>query len=294
MGLKRLWVVFIVLIVAACSGDPVPEPGLRLVEQNTVAPSLPVPTRALSNTPSVTPIAFDDEIQSPLEDVTVEADLVLVTPTLPPSKTPTTTPSITPTLTITPSPTMTVTATATRPLFPTSVIIPATAPVAAPVQQICDTQWFFIEPRPAACPLTAPTASNGVYQEFENGFMIWVGLQDAIFVIYKDDVQPSWQVFPDPFEESMPHDDPRYAIAPRDNIWQPRRGFGLLWRENEALRTRIGWAMDRDELPFSVQTQQADDGQYFISTPGNRVFGLLAGGTGWTLYNGFGGFRDAG
>lgn len=301
--------VIMTVLLAACAGNPnTGQSGPRLVQDNTLEPideSL-LPTRVMSPTPEFTPVPDDaedrdadapaaippdsGEVVSPLQQVTVEADFVLVTPTLPPSKTPTQTPTFTQTPTITPTPSVTATATATMPVFPTSIIMPVTAPVAQPIPQICDSTWFFIEPRPASCPLNPPLADQGVYQEFQNGFMVWVRPQNAIYVMYNDQQNPRWQVFRDGFEEGMPEFDGAYINSPHPNTWQPRRGFGLLWRNNQAIRDRIGWATQEWEQPFSVQTQTASDGSIFISTPNQSVFGLLSGGRDWTLYRSYAGF----
>ena len=279
-----------VLVLAACdlSNSPAADDGPRLVQDVTIEPTTPAPTRILSATPEPTLPTL--EVLSPLEVVTVEADFVLVTPTLPPSKTPSETPTITQTLTTSPTPTTTVTATATLPLFPTSIIVPITAPVPNPIQQVCDSTWFFIEPRPAGCPLSPPTASQGVYQAFQNGYMIWVSSQDAIYAFYSDRNQPRWQVFRDQFEEGMVEDDPAYDQSPFPNTWQPRRGFGMLWRNNSAVRDRIGWGIDEWEQPFSVLAQTAPDGSFFISDPFDGVFALLPNGADWARYSGYSGF----
>lgn len=282
--------VVIVFVMAACadSAGPLPQQGPVLVQENTLEPTIPVPTRQLSATPTRLPAT--SEVQSPLEVVTVQADFVLVTPTLPPSKTPTTTPTITQTPTVTPTPTVTVTATATRPLFPTSVIIPVTNVVPEAVDRICDSQWFFIEPRPDNCPMAAPTASQGVFQTFEHGFMVWLGTNDMIYTLYIDSFAPQWQTFRDGFDEAMPHDSEQYAIAPNPNLYQPRRGFGLLWRENQAVRERIGWGAIEWEVPYSVQTQTAADGTLYVSDPYGGVFALFPNGSGWQRYAGYAGF----
>ena len=73
---------------------------------------------------------------------------------------------------------------------------------------------------------------------------------------------------------------------PPPNTWQPRRGFGLLWRGNRAVRDRIGWTIQQWEQPYSVQVQTAQDGSIFISNPSNTIFGLTANGIGWKQYNG--------
>jgi hypothetical protein len=36
-------------------------------------------------------------------------------------------------------------------------------------------------------------------------------------------------------------------IDPPPRLYQPVRGFGLLWREEPGVRERLGWAVDREE-----------------------------------------------
>lgn len=275
--------VLLVCLLAACGSVSDEIVGPQIVSEVTLGPpTSPPPARILSPTP----LRLTPEIVSPLEVVTVEADFVLVTPTLPPSKTPTLTPTHTLTPTQTLTPTMTVTASATAFLLPTSIILPLTQPVAQPDNRVCDSTWFFIQPRPPGCPLNPPNVSQGVYQEFENGYMVWVGSQDAIYVLYNDTQQPRWQVFRDYFVEGMAEASSQYASAPRPGIWQPRRGFGLLWRDNAPVRERAGWATQELEQPFSVSVQTGVDGTIFISQPQSGVFGLLPGGANWQDYSG--------
>jgi hypothetical protein len=280
MGVMKLLLLILVVGAAACA-PPQSVRGPRLVGEVIITPTDLLPTRLLSPTPPpVTP-----ELPAILQQPTVNADFVLVTPTLPPSKTPTRTPTVTQTPTITLTPTITSTATATAFVLPTSVIIPLTGVAAAPNNQICDSNWFFLQPRPPSCPMAVPNASNGVYQTFQNGTMIWVGSQDAIYVMYNDTLAPKWQVYRDTFEEGMIEQDGAFSSAPAAGLYQPRRGFGMLWRNNEAVRSRIGWATMKDEQPYSVQVQTSRDGTVYVSAPASNLFGLLPGGAGWSLYS---------
>lgn len=298
-----LWSMLLVLL-AACGGQPAPvSDGPRLIGDVTLTPTVPPPLRAVEPgiSPTVTatttnlPVAQaatevpglpTGEVRSPLDIATVDAQFVLVTPTLPPSKTPTQTPTITLTPTQTPTPSLTATATATRPQFPTSVVVPVTAPVPQPLPQVCDSTWFFAEPRPPACPLNPPLTGQGVFQAFQNGYMIWVGAQDAIYVFYADAASPRWEVYRDGFEEGMPEFDAEYIESPFPNTWQPRRGFGLLWRSNSTVRERIGWATQEWEQGYSVQVQIAADGTVFMSAADGSIFSAVPGNLIWTRYGG--------
>jgi hypothetical protein len=280
-------------LIAACTSDQVAgESGPRLVQDSTLTGATPPATSAASLTPRTPQPATPStlEVLSPLQVITVEADFVLVTPTLPPSKTPTQTPTVTQTPTQTPTPTVTTTATATLPQFPTSIVIPVTAIIPNPQPIVCDSTWFFIQPRPAGCPLAPPLGSQGVYQSFQNGFMIWVGSQDAIYVYYNDAALPRWQVYRDFFDEGMAESDPAYATSPFPGTWQPRRGFGMLWRSNEIVRSRIGWATLEWEQPYSVQVQTGSDGTIFMNAADGAIFAAIPGGNVWARYAGYVGF----
>lgn len=292
---KHLWVMLLGLLTACAGNTDLGGGGPRLLQDVALEPTTPGPTRELSPTftselPTLNP-AITSERQSPLQVVTIQADFVIVTPTLPPSKTPTQTPTITVTPSVTLTPTLTVTSSLTAPVFPTSIIIPVTAPVNVPIVEVCDSTWLYMQPPPAGCPLTPPTASQGVYQTFEYGQMIWVGFMDEIFVMYSDSATmlPRWARFRDTFDEGEPEEDPAYSNPPSSVLWQPRRGFGKLWRDDLfkfQVRDRVGWATMQLEQPYSLQYQQGRDGAIFISRPDGGVFGLHPTGI-WTLHAGY-------
>ncbi|MBC7871332.1 MAG: hypothetical protein H7Y09_10885 [Chitinophagaceae bacterium] len=285
--------------LAACAPANVPAPvstvQIAQGDSSSVVATIGVSVAATAPA-NITPESFQgpqptSEINSPLQVATVAADFVLVTPTLPPSKTltqtltPTLTQTLTPTITITP--TITVTATATLQQFPTAAVtvIAIPAVVAQPQAVVCDTAWFFsISPAPTACPIRAESTSAGVYLTFQNATMIWVGQEDAIYIFYNDGAFPLWQAFRDPFDQGMVEDDPAYANAPFPNTWQPRRGFGLLWRTNAEVRNRVGWATLQFEQSFSVQAQTAKDGTFFVTDPSGGVYAAFFNRVGWQRY----------
>jgi len=251
--IRPLVFLFGIIGLAACSAGPDP-----------AADTLP--TRYVL--PSVTPSAAvtpNQENNPPLAVATLPADVVLVSPTLPPSKTPSATPTVTQSP-IPPIPTIPTAVTATRTvmLMPTRMNATLTAPVPQIVDVVCETEWFFLGPDMEHCPVAEPTVSQAVFQYFEHGMMIWVEQQDAIYVLYNSFEQPAWEVYPDEFEEWMPETDSDWTPAPFPYTFQPRRGFGTLWRANVAVRERIGWAVDRFEWPFSSNIQTAEDGTIYI------------------------------
>jgi hypothetical protein len=287
------------LLAAGCAAAPQTDTGPRLLAESTLAPTTPPPTVTPSLTPDPLAVPTDaptatapsSEVVSPLQAVTAPADVIIVTPTLPPSKTPTRTPTNTVEPTQSPTPTQTVTATATVFLFPTVVSTPVPAQVIMPLPQLCPNAWAYIQPPPAGCPLAPATVGQGVYQTFERGHMIWVQQHDAIYVLYNDGQTPFWTRYPDDFDEFIhPWDDPNLNGDPSrpPNTWQPRRGFGKLWRERNAteVRNRVGWATMTLEQPYSVRVQTRDDGTLFVNDSLGRVFMLTPAGQ-WNLYAGY-------
>ncbi len=274
----RAWLLVVALFLAACAAGDDLQTGPRLVREVTLPSSwdqLAAPG---------TPVILTPEYVSPLNGLADIPQYLAETPLA--SETPTQTP--TQTFTPPPTATPTVTATATAPQYPTRVDANATRQIARPNDTICDSNWFFLDPAPAACPLAPPLSGQGVYQRFQNGHMLWVQAQDAIYVLYSDSHAPRWEVFRDYFDEGMTEAVRADELQPpADNLWQPRRGFGLLWRSDESLRRRIGWPVQQWEQPYSVQVQVADTGAMFISTPHQDVFTLMPGGLTWDRYSGY-------
>jgi hypothetical protein len=241
----------------------------------TLAPSLAAPTRILTVTasPVVIPIATVAE----LPVVTLESMLDLITP----SPLPTRTPTLTPTITLTPPPTHTLTAT----LFALPTRAPSGPPLATAPPVGCPAAWFFTNPIPAACPLNPPFSGAASWQPFQSGLMVWLASQGAVYALYDTPNAPRWQVFRDGFQEGMPETDPAFNSSP-PNTWQPRRGFGLVWRTGLDVRTRLGWAVMEFEVAYTAQIQTAADGTIFMTDPRGGVLALSPNGTDWLWYPG--------
>ncbi len=314
MGKRPFWGFIVgLLLLAACQ----PETAInapRLVQEATLAPTTPAATRLLSPTPTptITPTPLvipvsTSEINAPLIVATVDVDFVLVTPTLPPSKTPTPTVTSSATPTITSTPTNTLPPTFSQVIIPTNVIArvitqpppivqnppPAQQPPPVaqqpPAQPCTGSQWFFAQPRPSSCPSGTASSSSAALEQFQQGYMIWIGAQDAIYVLYDSETQPRWQVFNDTFEDGMIEYDPHWGPGP-PYTYQPKRGFGKLWRDNAEVRQRLGWSVREWSEPYTAQVQMATDGSIFIQESRGGVFQLLGGGTDWKRYDGSFGF----
>ena len=132
--------------------------------------------------------------------------------------------------------------------------------------------------------MNPPLVSAGAFLQFQNGAMLWVAKQDAIYVLYDSANPPRWQVFNDTFTDGMADTDPAFNNAP-PFTWQPRRGFGLLWRSQSALRDRLGWAVTEAEIPFTPQVQLGSDGMIFIGDMRGGVYSLSPDRSDWKRYS---------
>jgi hypothetical protein len=272
------------------------DPGPRLVQEVTLPPptapwQTSAPAAPRTPVPPLPPTQ-PTEASTPIQVVTIDSGFVFVTPTLPPSKTPTITPTHSRTPTSTPAfvaplvPTISL-------LLPNSVIATPQPPFISvpPVNQpytalpstiICPANWFFTNPVLPTCPLNVPLVSAAAAVRLQAGYMMWIREQNAIYVLYDDLALPAWEVFPDRFADGMPERDDT-IVAP-DGVWQPKRGFGLVWRSYEQVQRRLGWALQADEQGFTTQVQLGEGGTIYIEDAQGGVFVLAPGGTDWQRY----------
>jgi hypothetical protein len=128
----------------------------------------------------------------------------------------------------------------------------------------CPNPLFFSPDRESACcgfcanygcPETAIT-SDAAEQHFERGTMIWIKEYDRIYILFEDVPSGSelaCKLFTDEWDPSQPDHDP--SLVPPDGLYQPVRGFGLVWRQNPEVRERLGWAVDQ-ETAFVTTVQR--------------------------------------
>ncbi len=150
----------------------------------------------------------------------------------------------------------------------------------------CAEPWFF-EPAPSdLCTAGPATFSRAAEQPFERGRMIWLEAEKRIYVLYADDQLPRWEAFPDAFVEGETPESASEFDNPPEGMIQPVRGFGLVWRSNEQVRARLGWATGL-EVGFdgAIQADLGEEGSslYLRSVDGN-VLALAPEGAGWRVW----------
>ena len=74
--------------------------------------------------------------------------------------------------------------------------------------------------------------------------MIWLGTSREIYVFYDQPEpghsEPSYRIYADEFHDGDPESSP--TLVPPSGLYQPLRGFGLVWRTYPDVRAGLGWA----------------------------------------------------
>jgi hypothetical protein len=97
---------------------------------------------------------------------------------------------------------------------------------------------------PTPDPFPTPTFSQiqVAEQVFEHGRMMWIQPRNQMWVMVDDGSgKGKWSVFEDTFQEGESEFDP--SIVPPEGRYQPERGFGKIWRENQTIHDALGWGL---------------------------------------------------
>jgi hypothetical protein len=99
------------------------------------------------------------------------------------------------------------------------------------------------------CPEDEEKVIWCAWQEFEHGYMLWRIDTGKIYVLSIEGADGgSWQEYDDPWEEGKYPSDIDPDIIPPPGLAQPKRGFGLIWREQlGGPRSDIGWTLMEEE-----------------------------------------------
>lgn len=127
----------------------------------------------------------------------------------------------------------------------------------------------------SGCPTSEAEVGNGAIQPFTNGTMIWTSESDEepayIYVLVSDG---TWQKFEDEWEEGDVEDA---DLTPPAGAIEPKRGFGLVWRnELGGPDATIGWGLV-EEAAQEVAVQSFGDDTALASN--GQVFWLSGNGT---------------
>ncbi len=145
----------------------------------------------------------------------------------------------------------------------------ATIPPVATLDQPTSTP----DPRPTQTVDQVQVAE----QVYENGRMMWIQPVQEIWVMVDTTGNGGeWLRYEDTFEEGEPEIDP--SLTPPAKRFQPERGFGKLWRENEDVRDALGWAVT-PEFGYISQYEYRpgggiEDGTFVAGDGEHKLFSL--------------------
>jgi len=136
-------------------------------------------------------------------------------------------------------------------------------------------------PLPEGFPPITNAEVQVAEQVFEGGRMFWVQPVNQIWVmVVTEEGNGQWLVYEDNFDESVdPATDPA-LVPPEDDLIQPERGFGKLWRENPEVRDALGWAVT-PEFGYVSQYRYVPGGEIvdgsYVPGPGFHTLFSLGG-----------------
>jgi len=126
------------------------------------------------------------------------------------------------------------------------------------------------------CPVEPEKSTWSAEQTFIGGYMFWREDLLLIYAVYSDG---TWQSFADTWDSTQIEEDP--TIVPPSGYYQPKRGFGKVWREQPGVRDKLSWAT-APERGFAA-SWQAFDGGLMLWSDHQGFFVLYNDGT-WSHY----------
>jgi hypothetical protein len=150
------------------------------------------------------------------------------------------------------------------------------------VEWACGHDYFFSTDI-ALCPAGEASTSWAAEQPFEHGRMIWLedvggGALTRVFFVLYDDGQ--FTMAEDTWTEDQPESDP--SFVPPAGLLQPIRGFGKLWRENEGVQEKLGWATAQEQgfdTVFQAQIAESIGATAFLRTLDGKIIRV----SGWDV-----------
>ncbi len=168
----------------------------------------------------------------------------------------------------------------------TNGLVTVEQPVAIAVS--CPLEWFFSPPPDKGCPNAEISSTRAVVQEFEGGRMFWLEGFNQIMVLFDDvnfeapqpteedetgddeeveteepeadqageedeeeETQPRWLLFVDSFQNENANPE----LEAPEGYLPPWYGFSLIWREEDTVRERLGWATS-GEISYDTYYQR--------------------------------------
>ncbi len=228
------------------------------------------PTPTVTEAP-LTPQRGESLASTPLRSVSLSPTL---SPTLShtPSTTPTLAPTFSPTPTLSPSPAPTPSPTFSPTPLPPATFTPLPSPTACAEPSdpafagLLDDQDLS---QSLGCARAGTITTAAAWQPFEQGLLLWREDLKLIYVLRPDN---TWFSTGDIWREGDEPADP--AIVAPDGLYQPVRGFGLVWRDQPGVREALGWGT-AEEDGFEALMQEFAGGLVWLDIERNTNFILF-------------------
>ena len=223
-----------------------------------------VASLSLPNTPgkmarvgnSIYVVTRDDNSVTLIQDVATAA---------PPAPTATITPTPYPTSTRTPAP-------PTRTATPVAQRTPTRLICSIPVTGLAVNEWTPDVAARIGCPTLSERAAQFAVQSYERGTMFYRDDEKKIYVLFNDQ---TWQAFDDTWNSAGPADScPSITVS--GGLVKPQRGFGKVWCDQSAVRSKIGAATGSERGMYSAQTYKFERGHMFAGEQASQVFVLFS------------------
>ncbi|HUT15756.1 MAG TPA: beta-propeller fold lactonase family protein [Anaerolineae bacterium] len=123
------------------------------------------------------------------------------------------------------------------------------------------------------CPVDEAQSGFMAEQPFQQGRMLWREADRSVFVLYN---HGTWNSYVDLWHEGLAE----YGCEgfPPGNLLQPKRGLGLVWCEEDAVKGGLGWATD-EEQGIAHVWQLFEHGQMISGGTRPIIYALSQDGT---------------
>jgi LysM repeat protein len=127
------------------------------------------------------------------------------------------------------------------------------------------------------CPTQPETGFGATEQGFKNGYVVQDNDSRTIYVLYNNH---TWETYPDTWQSGDPVIN-SYLVPPR-GYYQPEYGIGKMWRNNDNVSQRLGWATYPQR--GVTATRQSYERGWMLWTSSSGVYVLYNDGT-WQHFN---------
>lgn len=168
------------------------------------------------------------------------------------------------------APTAEPTATSPPPPPPTHTVAPTWTPCPLEIDPGVAPIWardYF------GCALEPAVEGAWAYQPMERGMLFWSQGRDSIVMLANSG---QWIEVPDNWDETKP--ELSCEATPPEGLIQPKRGFGLAWCTQPAMRDALGFALVIEE-PTDARMQQVEAGYLLYHVARGTAYLLQPDGT---------------